>query len=163
MDEEYPRVKFRDCRAHNFQQPILRTRGSLTSVINAALILGAKEIRLLGIELDKLQDFYFDVDKWAKDDVERKLINDKLERHRIGIAKKVDSRPYMYDKYDPTKVHTTSMPYKDKKRWGDRELRGMIDLLWWMDKELREEGHRGIYTTVEYEGNRLEYKSIMEE
>ena len=163
IDEPYPKVKLKQCLAHNFRQPIFRCRGSLSATINTALILGAKEIRLIGIELDKLQDFYFDVDRWAKDDIERDIINRKLEMHNSGMKKKLESRPYMYSDFDERTMHTTAMPYKDKDRWGNRELRGMIDILWWMNNELVELGHNGIYSTIDYKGNRLRIKEIMEE
>lgn len=167
MDEEYPPVKLKECLAPTFKYPLFRFRGSLSAVINSALILGAKEIRLIGIDLDCMKDFYFDIDRWATDKISRKIIENKLEDHHYAFESKVKSRPYMYKDFDIETMHTTAMPYKDKNRWGNRELRGMLDVLWWIDKELREMGHRGIYVTNKrsqlYKQNKLEYKEIMEE
>ena len=167
MDEEYPTIKLINCLARNFTEPMFRFRGSLSAAINVALILGAQEIRLVGVDLDCMNDFFFDIDRWAKDDEDRELIQMKLDKHYSSITQKIESRPYMYDGFNPETMHTTAIPYKDKSRWGDRQLRGMLDVIWCMDKELKEVGHRGIYVTSKkselYKQNKVEYKSIMED
>ena len=54
----------------------------------------------------------------------------------------------------------------EKNKWGNRQLRGMADVLQWIDEEIREEGLNGIYTTSKnsllYKENKLEYKGITE-
>ena len=58
IDEPEPPHSFMECRAKNFHQPIFRFRGQLIAVINACLILGATEIRLIGVDLNDQLNFY---------------------------------------------------------------------------------------------------------
>lgn len=160
-DQEEPICKFKECRAFRFNQSLFRYRGSLSSVINAALILRAKEIRLVGVDLNS-QYYFFDKepDRWIRNEDDKKVIKETLDlqNHLINKRKRV---PTTITDFNPEKINDTNMPYG----YHGKILRNMSDVVVWMDKELREEGLKGIYTTSKKSDlyNRLEYKEIMDE
>jgi len=162
IDQEVPICKFNECRAFNFYQPLFRYRGSLSAVINSALVLGAKEIRLVGVDLNS-QYYFFDGEernKWIRDDYEIRAMEETLNRQKYLIEKRKKAKSTIND-YNPNIINDTNMPYyKDGKI-----LRNISDVIVWMDKEIREEGMYGIYTTSKKSDlyNRLEYKSIMDD
>ena len=167
MDESEPPHKFIECRAKNFHQPIFRYRGQLIAVINACLILGATEIRLIGVDLNDQWNFYDNYDyleRVCKDkytiDVYKKHNSSRMVKDRY--AGKKDENP----DYDPTKMHTTNMPIYNRDRWGNRPIRGVADLVQWMNKEMIEEGMEGIFITNKnsllYKENKLRYRGIID-
>lgn len=155
--EPNPPHPFRVCRAKSFREPIFRFRGSLTAGINVALILGADEIRLVGVDLLSMKDSWED-HKWCRD-----------EEDRIMVQKRVDKKneDMEYRKHtevsDSETLHTTARPYKKD----GRVLVGIQDNIKWMDKELKEEGHKGIFIcskdSLLYKEDKLEYKGIMDD
>ena len=161
-DEEKPPHSFKETRAKSFRELLFRFRGQLTAVINSALILGADEIRLVGIDLKGVRNFYeYDLNRWMKDDVDKELFNEYMNLSKE--SRELKNKAYGTDVYKE-EFHITALPHKNQDRWGNRELRGMLDVLPWIDSELREEGMSGIYTTSKksklYELGKLEYKGI---
>lgn len=165
-DEPEPPHSFYETRAKNFHQPLFRFRGQLSAVINACLILGATEIRLIGVDLNNQKNFYqypeylkeICKDEWT---INRYLL---LERNKYESSLKlfVDGNP----KFNPNNMHTTNTPITED-RWKGRMIRGIADVIEWMDKSMREEEMRGIYVTNKnsllYKQNKIEYKGIMDE
>jgi len=155
MDEEYPPHKFKNCRANKFYQPLFRFRGSLSAAINLSLLLHADEIRLVGVDLASHEHFY----------------NENINISKDKYDKRISSRKYSYAKsgfdFDEKTMHSTDIPYRDVSRWGNRLLRPISDVIQWMNQELLEEGHNGIFITSKksklYIENKLEYKSITDE
>jgi len=136
------------------------------------LILGATEIRLIGIDLNCQKNF-FEIEyqegvdpRWVKDS-RIKQIYDELNKGSKERLQEKMARSVMFKDYDKRKNHTTELLYRDENKWGNRALRPMSDVVQWMDKELREEGYNGIYISNKksklYTDNKLEYKSIMDE
>jgi len=166
-DEEKPPEKLKDCIASNFNQPLFRYRGSLAATINAALILGAKEIRLVGVELNNMKHFYDGVEKkWTNDPIRIEEIKNYHKDYLKTIEIKKKRNKKRMEGFDPNTMHTTAMKYPNKL-WGNRYLMGMPRVIDWMDDELRETGFKGIYITnkssILYKDNLIEYKNIMEE
>lgn len=161
LDEEKPPHPFKECRAHNFDQPLFRFRGSLSAAINSALILGANEIRLVGIDLNSQEDFWEDINRWSKNEKEKDILKKELEIKKQALEARYSNR---MKGIDSNKIHTTAVPYL-LKEFNYRPLRGMPDVLQWMDKQIREEGMEGIFITSKksllYKQNKLEYKDII--
>jgi len=162
-DERDPPHTFKQCRAHNFNQPLFRFRGSLSAAINCALILGATEIRLIGIDLNCQRDFYEDTEKWIKHDKVREVFENVILKNRLSD---LEFRMKNNNRLDPNKTHITDTPWP-RPEWHNRIIRGMSDTIQWMDQEIREEGMDGIYITSKnsklYIDNKLTYKGIMDE
>lgn len=165
LDESKPPHKFIKCRAKSFMEPIFRFRGQLTATVNSALILGATEIRLIGVDLNNQKNFYQYEDILRKVCKDEKTVNDYLEfdriKHELGVKEELNK----YKEYNQDTMHSTNTPITDETKWGNRQLRGVADTLQWMDSELKEEGLSGIYITNKnsllFKENKLEYKSIM--
>lgn len=161
LNETNPKRKFKDCRNYSFNQPMFRYRGSLSSVITSALILRAKEIRLVGVDLNS-QYYFFDgnEEKWANDDNDMERMKYILDFQKTLIQRRLDGNT-MVNNYKPEETNDTNELYN----FHGNPIRGMGDLVIWMDKELREEGMNGIYTTSKdsYFYNKLKYKGIMDE
>lgn len=166
-DEESPPNSFLECRAKVFRHPIFRYRGQLIAVINACLILGATEIRLIGVDLNS-QDNFYDTEYLYTCCKDKSTIDEyiahRMDKKDAQLKRHTDKYPQDI-KYDSNTMHTTNMPYIEKDKFGDRQLRGVADVLQWIDKSLREEGHNGIFITNKnsllYKENKLQYKSII--
>jgi hypothetical protein len=164
INESSPPHSFLESRAKNFHQPIFRFRGQLSAAINSALILGATEIRLIGVDLNNQLNFY------QYDDILRKVCKDKetidyyLQYNKEAYKQDLNDKEKQFEDFNPDTMHTTNVPLIDST-W-NKPLRGIGDILKWMDKELRNEGLEGIYITNKnsllYKENKLKYKSIME-
>jgi len=164
-DQKDAPVSFRECRAHDFSQPLFRYRGSLSAVINSAIILGATEIRLIGIDLDSQIDFYMeDPDKWIKNDLIRNTFKNIVLKNRL---KRIRNKIKEQNNYDPNEIHNTNHPYMDENRWKGKYLRPISDVIEWMDRELKSEGLSGIYITSKrsllYKDKKLKFKGIMDD
>jgi len=161
--DKEPPCKFSECRAYRFRHPLFRFRGSLTAVINAALILKANEIRLVGVDLDS-QYYFFDEqrDRWIKEDNDKLVFDEILanQTHSIEKRKRVPTTNGI--SYNPEIENDTNIPYLLSN---NIILRGVLDTIIWMDKELRDEGLDGIYTTNKKSNlyGKLQYKEIMDE
>ena len=164
MDEEKPPCEFKKCRAFNFNQPLFKFRGQLSAAINAALVLGATEIRLVGVDMNCMDHFYDNRERWSKDNILDALYQQVAYINDGSLERKQKLKPEMFKDFDPKKMHTTSIPYQKNGLWNNRALRGMPDCIQWMDQELRKEGLSGIYTTSKksalYIENKLQYKKI---
>lgn len=164
IDEPNPPHTFKECRAHTFHQPIFRYRGQLIAAINCSLILGATEIRLIGVDLNNQKNFY------QYEDILRKVCKDEStidyylnfdkEAFKLDILEKTKK----YPEFDINTMHTTDIPIYEEEKWGKRKLRGVSDVIEWIDKSMKEEGLEGIYITnknsVLYKNNKLRYKPI---
>ncbi len=168
IDEEHPPHSFYECRAKNFHQPLFRFRGQLIASINAAIILGATEIRLIAVDLNNQWNFYEDFDYLEICCKDRETIDEfkdymKSKRATTRLKEKKKFNP----NYNPKKMHTTNMPYYERERWGDKQLRGVSDVLRWIDKEMREEGMEGIFisnkSSLLFKDKKLRYKPITSE
>lgn len=166
-DEPEPPHSFYETRAKHFHQPIFRFRGQLSAVINTCLILGATEIRLIGIDMNDQWNFYHDYDYFDKhchSEETRKEWKEYMG-DRASIDRLMEKKKYN-EGYDPKTMHTTNMPYYEKDKWNDRALRGISDVIQWMDKEMRKEGMEGIFVTNKisllYKENKLRYRGIDE-
>lgn len=152
FEDEEPPNKILECMAPSFRYPLFRFRGSLTAVINSALILGAEEIRLCGIDLYSQDDFYDDP-KWRPDSFTQNLYEQVSIAQQKHLIKKED-------------MHKTAQPYIDGNRWGEKKLRNITDVLERIDKEMVEVDLSGIFTTNKksllYTQNKLQYKGIMD-
>lgn len=167
VDEPEPPHPFRISRAKTFRQPIFRFRGQLIATINACIILGATEIRLIAVDLNDQYNWYDrDNHKYfkllCKDE---DTIKEYLEYQQSDYVKKrVGSKTNLNPDYNPNKMHTTEMPMYEDWKYGHRAIRGVSDVLQWMDSELREEGMGGIFITNKtsrlYKDNKLRYKDI---
>jgi len=167
IDEEKPPHKYIISRAKTFNEPIFRYRGSLSATINASLILGADEIRLVGVDLNCQHNFFEECpDRWLKNEIVKKIEIERQQFVSERMQKARENRPETYKTYDPKAMHTTNIPLYDA-RWRDRALRPMIDVIQWMDQELREEGKDGIFITNKdsllCKNNVLEYKGICDD
>jgi hypothetical protein len=166
VDKPKPPHSFYTTRAKNFHQPLFRYRGQLTAVINACIILGATEIRLCGVDMNNQINFYDTeyLDKWCKD-------KGTVERYREYIKKILDENRKeikgRFKEFDPNTMHSTNVEIKEEYKYGNRPMRGTIDLLEWMNDEMITEGMEGIYITNKdskpYKINKLRYKGIMDE
>lgn len=169
-DEPEPPHKFMECRAHSFHQNLFRFRGQLSAVINVALLLGANEIRLVGVDLNCQKGFYETEyqeginPKWVKFKDYEQIYNELNTHSKERLKEKMKTK--MFENYNKKTMHTTNLLYVDESRWGDRKLRPMEDVLEWMNKELLEEGKKGIFVSNKksalYTHHKLEYKEIME-
>lgn len=164
VDEEYPPHKFKECRAKVFRQPLFRYRGQLSAAINCALILGATEIRLIGVDLYNQMNFYQYEEILRKLCKDEKTINEYIEHDKKTFERDLSIKKEKYPEYNKDTTHTTNMPYYEEDRWGKRPLRGVVDVIQWMDKELREEGMEGIYITNKksllYTQDKIQYRGI---
>lgn len=171
-DEEEPPHKFIESRAKNFRQIIFRFRGQLSAVINASLILGATEIKLCGIDLNCQKNF-FETEyqegtnpRWVKSEYIKEIYKTLNEGSKERLSRK-KQQVEMFKDYDEKNIHTTELLYVDSKKFGDRKLRPISEVIQWMDKELRDEGMEGIFITNKksklYTDNKLEYREIMDE
>ena len=165
IDEPNPPHKFSECRAYNFHQPIFRFRGQLIAVVNACLILGATEIRLIGVDLNNQANFY-DTDYLEKCCKDKETIQKYKEHVKLRHQSAVETVINNTDNYNPETCHSTNIPLYEKDRWGNRQLRGVADILQWINSEMIEEGMEGIFTTSKnsllYIQQKLRYKTIME-
>jgi len=165
IDEDKPPHSFQECRAKNFHQPIFRFRGQLTAIINACVILGATDIRLIGVDLNDQRNFYqnYDIlDSLCKD---KKTVEDYIEFDKINYSKDIEAKRKTYKAFNQDIMHTTNIPYS-KDRWNGRQLRGVADLIKWMNEEMKEECMEGIFVTNKnsllYKEKKIDYKSIIE-
>ena len=165
--DDDPPCSYYTTRAKSFRQPLFRFRGQLNAVVNACLILGAKEIRLIGIDMNDQYNFYVRDDykhlnELCKDEYTiqefKEYMNSKYATERLK------SKNQFNPNWNPEKMHTTNMPYCEYDKYGDKKMVGMEDLLSWEDDEIRKEGMRGIFTTsknsILYKHNKLEYRGI---
>jgi len=161
MDEDIPCCSFKDCRAHNFKQGLFRFRGSLSAAINSALILGATEIRLVGVDLTSEDDFYFNINRWHNQKYVNQ-INQIKQMHIDDVNLRKKNQPNLTKQLET--VNITNIPYTYKK-FGSNVLRPIEDVISWMDVEIRNEGFNGIFVcnkdSLLYKHNKIEYKSIM--
>ena len=169
-DELIPPHKFKDCRAHKFNAYLFRFRGQLSAVINSALILGATEIRLIGIDLNCQKNF-FETEyqegpnlRWINDELSTKIYNTLNLKSKEFFKNKLETN--MFKDYDIKTMHSTNIPYVDVKRWGDRKLQTMEKVIEWENNELIGEGLNGIFVSSKksklYTDKLLSYKSIMD-
>jgi hypothetical protein len=168
IDEPNPPNTFKECRAHTFMQPIFRFRGQLSATINIALLLGATEIRLIGVDLNCSRSFGESnegMEKWIKNPEYLKIAKELYDNGTKALNSKIDVSPMM-EGFDENTMHASVTPYCNPKYWGDKKFRGMDDILKWMHSELYKEGMNGIYTTskesLPFKSGKLQYKSIME-
>lgn len=131
--------------AKSLSQPIFRPRGQLCAVINIAILLGATEMRLCGVDLNNQHHFYDDYE--AYNEITKKQIEIEDKKHkRYGIKN-----------WDRNKIHSTVCKRSDIKIT-------IIDVIKWIKKSL--EGKIDIYccnpNSLLVKENVLEYKSIME-
>ena len=98
---------------------------------------------------------------------DKETIDYYLEFDKEAHKTAIDEKKEKYPQFDGNTMHTTNMPYCEKERWGNRQLRGIVDLLEWVDKEMREEGFNGIFITnrnsLLYKKDKLRYREIMDE
>lgn len=165
IDEENPPCSFFDTRAKHFRQPLFRYRGQLTAVINACIILGATEIRLIGVDLNTQWAFYDNIDYIKSICKDEETIN-RFTKFMGNYIKESIPEELKYNKdFNPETMHTTNMVLYEEK-FNNRGQRGMADLLEWIDKEMKREGMEGIYTTSKSsylcKNNKLLYKGIMD-
>jgi len=188
VDEPEPPCSFYETRATNFRQPLFRYRGQLTAVVNACILLGATEIRLIGVDLntqwafydnvdfvkskcnnkdtikrfEKFFDWYtnFDVPRWAK----YSPSIEEITMDEAGYETPVSGM--RVENYEPDKQHSTNMVLYESKHDGKGQ-RGISDILEWMNKEMIKEGMKGIYVTDKnsllYKEEKLEFKGITDE
>jgi len=166
VDEENPPHTFIECRAHNFHQPIFRFRGQLIAAINCALILGATEIRLIGVDLNNQKNFYQYEKILRKACKDEETINYYLNFDKEAFKSDMDEKTKKYPEFNPDTMHSTSIPYYEEDRWGKRAMRGVGDIIQWIDSEMHNENMVGIFITSKesllYKQCKLKYKSIME-
>ncbi len=168
VDEESPPHKFKECRAKSFREPIFRYRGQLSATVNCALLLGATEIRLIGVDLNNQKKFYDYPEILSKVCKSQKVIDEYNTYNNSDYVKGLmQKKMETYKGFDESIMHTTNMPYVELEKWGERKLRGIADILQWMNQELKEEGLNGIYITNKnsllFKESKLQYKSIMED
>jgi hypothetical protein len=161
-DEPEPPHSFYESRARNFHQPLFRFRGQLSAAVNSALILGATEIRLIGVDLNDQLNFYQYEDILRKVCKDEETINCYLQHNKETFGNEVSDKQKQYQEFNPDTMHTTNTPLMDLT-W-NRPLRGISDVLEWMDKEMKKESLEGIYITNKnsllYKENKLQYRSI---
>jgi len=165
IDELEPPHSFYECRAKNFHQPLFRFRGQLSAAINCALILGATEIRLIGIDLNDAKNFYQYPDILKKVCKDEEVIDYYLEYDKEAFKSDLSEKTKQYPDFNPNTMHTTNAPLIDLV-W-NKPLRGIADTIQWIDKEMKKEDMEGIYITNKnsllYNSGRLSYKGIMDE
>jgi len=165
IDESEPPHSFYESRAKNFHQPLFRFRGQLSASINCALILGATEIRLVGIDLNNQLNFYQYPEILKKVCKDQEVVNYYLEYDKEAFKNDIRDKTSQHKDFDINTMHTTNAPLIDLT-W-NRPLQGIANVLQWMDKNLREEGMNGIFVTNKssllYNDNKLLYKGIMDE
>lgn len=167
-EEPEPPNTFQETMAKNFHQSLFRFRGQLSAVINSALILGATEIRLIGIDMNDQWNFYdrdnfTHLNKLCKD---KETIDKYLEyKSSKAVLDRESGKIQFNNSYNPSSMHTCSMPMYERDKYGDKSLRSIIDVIEWIDKQMKKEGMEGIYTTSKksllYTKNKLEYKGII--
>lgn len=170
-DEESPPHSFYECRAHSFHQPIFRFRGQLIAAINCALILGATEIRLIAVDLNSQLNFYQYADILNKVCKDKETIHDYMDYESKELYVKnyneqsMEDKKKTYPQFNPEKQHLSNLPI-DEGRWGGKKLRGISDVIQWIDKELQSEGFEGVFITNKdsllFKENKLRYRSINE-
>jgi len=161
LSEPSPILKFKECRNYSFNEPMFRYRGSLSSVIVTSLILGANEIRLVGVDLNSQYYFFHNnLERWCRDKDDEERINFIINNQERLIKKRLNDNT-MVSNFNPLISNDTNEVYN----WNGIKIRGMGDLILWIDKELREEGFNGIYITNKNSKlfNELDYKEIMDE
>ena len=165
VDEKNPPHSMEECMANTFHEQIYRFRGQLIAVINACLILGATEIRLIGVDLNEQKNFY-DMEYLKECCKDKDTIKDYQEHHRLSHIQSINEIKINHKDFDEKYSHTTNIPLKEPTRWGERELRGVSDIIQWIDKEMKSNGMEGIYVTNKssllYKENKIGYKSIMD-
>ena len=162
MDEPEPPHRFSVCKAKNLNEPIFRFRGTLPAAINVVLILGATEIRLVGVDLDTYWAFWDVDDRWLTNDVARE-IRDEVRENQIQSMEQFKKMTGM----DNNNFHKTAVPYTRKDGWvAGRMIRPVQDVVQWIDKEIRKEGMQGIFVTNKEsllnKEKKIEYKGIMD-
>jgi hypothetical protein len=167
-DEAEPPNTFQETMAKNFHLPLFRFRGQLSAVINSVLILGATEIRLIGIDMNDQWNFYdrdnfTHLNKLCKD---KETVDKYLEyKSSKAVLERESGKVKFNINYNPSSMHTCSMPMYEKDKYGDKSFRGIIDIIQWIDKEMKKEQMEGIYTTSKnsllYIKNKLEYRGII--
>lgn len=164
-DEPNPPHTFYETRAKNFHQPLFRYRGQLIATINACMILGATEIRLIGVDLNDQNNFYQYPEILKKVCLDEETINDYLLYEKNNYYRGVNEVKELNPDYNPQNMHSTEITIKEDK-WGNREMRGTSDILQWIDKEMKKEGMKGLYCTSKksllVKEDKLELKTIME-
>jgi hypothetical protein len=162
--ESEPPHSFYESRAKTFHQPLFRFRGQLSAAINSALVLGATEIRLIGVDLNNQLNFYQIEEYLRKVCKDEETINYYLKFNEEAYKSDLNDKKKQYSNFNPDTMHTTDIPLLDLT-W-NQPLRGISDILQWMDKELIKEGFEGIYITNKnsllYRENKLQYRSINE-
>jgi len=95
-------------------------------------------------------------------DTIKEYLNYDRNAHRKGMDNIIKS----YKEFDDNIMHSTNIPITED-RWNGRTLRGVADVIEWMDREMRNEGMSGIYITSKksllYKENKLRYKEIINE
>lgn len=165
-NESNPPHTFLETRAKSFRQPLFRFRGQLTAVINACIILGASEIRLISVDLNSQKSFYQYpelLNKVCEDKgVIERYIDYNNKRHDIEMNDVVKE----YSKFDLNTMHSTNTPLYESK-WEGKSIRGIADVLEWINKEMKSEGMDGLYIcnkeSLLYKQNKLEYRGILDE
>ena len=164
-DENEPPNSFDETISKSFRQPLFRFRGQLIAAINSALILGATEIRLIGIDLDSQYNFY-DTEFIYKCCRDNEII-ESYRKHLMEISSNLEYPKEVNEirGFDPKKMHTTNAPIIDKT-WG-KPLKGVTDVIKWLSDGMKENHMEGIFITNKksllYIENKLKFKSIMED
>lgn len=168
VDEKEPPHSYYETRAKHLRQPLFRFRGQLSAVINASVILGATDIRLIGVDMNDQWNFYENYDTLRKVCKSKESINEFIsymdeKKQKDRLASKTDLNP----EYDPKVMHTTNMIMYEKWKYGDKGIRGMGDVLEWTNKELIDEGMKGISVcskkSLLYKEGKLPYKGIIDD
>lgn len=171
LEELEPPRKFKNCRALTWRDPLFRVSGQLPAIINCALIEGATEIRLVGADM-RSENIFLDTnpDRWLTGDLEKTLwsLMLRVRELRREIRKREIQRYYKIPEGEGADYYEDVYPKAaPPDRWPGRYQHSLVDLLQWMDKELREEGLDGIYVTnknsIPYKWNKLQYRGIMDE
>ena len=168
VDEPKPPTNYYTTRAKNFKQPLFRYRGQLSAVINACVILGAKEIRLVGIDMNNQWNFYVrDNYKYLDLLCNNQETIDEFKNYmeEKNAIQRLKDKSKLNKDYNPNIHHTTNIEVYEN-RWGNTPMRGMSDVLEWTSDEMKNEGMRGIFITnknsILYKDCKLDYKRIVD-
>lgn len=129
--------------AKSIDQPIFRPRGTLAAAINVALILGASEIRLCGVDLNNQEHFYDEMNDYKKFSEEHKKIEDAKHKNLSG--------------WDRERIHSTAC---------DREGGTALDVIAWINDYMKRSGRRLYccnHSSMLVTENVLDFKGIMDE
>lgn len=167
VGEDNPPNTLQETLAKNFHQPLFRFRGQLTAILNASIILGAEEIRLIGCDFTSQKAFYDDLE-YMKTVCKSEDAFNRLKKFNDQLNNELIPNVYKHNKdYNPKVQHSSDMVRYDKNKYGDKGVRGIRDVVQWLDKSWREDGASGIYVTNKistlYKENGMEYKGIMDE